>query len=297
MKWFAYFMVPGSLFVSSLLYAEEPAQLEWLLDVDVSYQQQTIGKSNTELSSLTLAPSLEWENLYLSLTIPWYEKSGEFYINGVRSQFITRCDRLTALKPARQTALIESGKITQKLLDKCVMVLDTLGQLNATHSGIGDVAGFARYHFLSETDNGWSTNLGVGYKSNSGDSDIGIGSGTQDLLLEWGVNFSRENFIFSLNAGYDFMSNDNSIQDVYQTKNFAYTSADISQGITDWLRLGASFNAQQAYVEHGVDTKIVSEYVNLAFFDQLNIHVYISQYNGDSLLPDNEVGVNLSYGF
>lgn len=284
-------------FLSPMIYAEEQANVDWLLDVDAGYQQQTINKFTAELTSVILAPTLEVGGLDLSLIIPWYQKQGEFYINGIRPRLITRCEGITSLTPARQKILIERGKLTQKLLDKCNMVLDALGDLNATQSGIGDITGFARYHFPIGADSGWGTSLGLGYKSSTGDSDTGIGSGTQDALLELGVFFTRDNFSFSVDAGYDVASGDDAIADVYQTQNVAYASINMSRNFTDWFTLGVSFNGQQAYVVHGEDTKILTEYIDVKPFDALNIHLYTSQYSGDDLLPDKEIGANFTYSF
>jgi hypothetical protein len=277
--------------------AEEQTSLEWLFDVDAGYQQQTIDKSTAELTSVIFAPSLELGNWDLSLNVPWYEKQGEFYINGTRPRLITRCERITNLKPARQKLLIELGKLTQKQLDRCEIVLETLTQLNAKHSGIGDITGFARYRFPLGDDSGWGASLGAGFKSDTGDSETGIGSGTQDGLFELGLFLQRDKFSFSVNLGYDAVSGDESIADIYQTQNYAYTSLNLSRSITSWLTLGASFSGQQAYVANGEDTKIVTEYIDLSFVENLNIHLYASQYSGDSLLPDKELGANITYSF
>jgi len=278
-------------------YAEDQTSLDWLLDIDVAYQQQNIGKSTADLTSVIIAPSLELGNWDLSLSLPWYEKQGEFYINGIRPRLITRCERITSLTPAKQKILIERGKITQKQLDRCDKVLDALSELNATHSGIGDITAFARYRFPLSADINWGTSFGVGYKADTGDSETGIGSGTKDGLLEFGVFYQRNTFSFSANAGYDFVSGDESVAEVYQTKNFAYTNINISKKITEWLTLGASFNGQQAYLVDAATTKIVTEYIDISPLDQLTLHFYISQYSGDSFLPDKELGANLTYSF
>lgn len=277
--------------------AKEKTTLDWMLDVDLGYQQQTIQKSTAELTSITFSPSVIWGNWDLSLTVPWYETQGEFYINGIRSRLAARCERITNLAPALQKLLVGRGLLTQKQIQTCDLALGLLTQLNAKQNGIGDVTGFAHYNFPLGADTGWGASLGVGYKSNTGDSDTGLGSGTQDGLFELGVFFAHEQFSLSLNAGYDFVSGDAAIADVYQTKNFAYTSINLSKDFTDWFRLGVNFSGQQAYIVHGGDTKIFTEYIDLTPFEKLSIHVFVSQYSGDDLLPDKEVGANLTYSF
>lgn len=278
-------------------HADEQTNLEWLFDVDAGYQEQTIDQSTAKLTSVIFAPSLELGNWDLSLNIPWYEKQGEFYINGTRPRLITRCERITSLKPARQNLLIALGKLTQIQLDRCEIVLETLTQLNAKHNGIGDITGFARYNFLLGDDTGWGTSLGLGYKSDTGDAETGIGSGTRDTQFELGVFFRRNKFSLNFNVGYDLVSGDESIADIYKTQNYAYASINLSRSFTDWLTLGVSFNGQQAYVANGEDTKILTEYINLSFVENVNIHFYTSQYSGDSLLPEKELGANLTYSF
>lgn len=281
----------------AVVHAEQQTDLDWLLDIDTEYQQQNIGKSTAELKSVVFAPSLELGGWDLSLTLPWYQKQGEFYINGVRPHLLTRCERITNLTPARQKILIERGKVTQKQLDRCDKILDTLAELNQTHSGIGDVTAFAHYHLPLGVDTGWGANFGLGYKADTGDSETGIGSGTKDGLLEFGVFYHGDTFSFSANAGYDVVSGDEAVADVYQTRNYAYTNFNISKKLTDWLTLGASFNGQQAYVSNDPATKNVTEYFDLTPIDQLTLHFYVSQYLGDGFLPDKELGANITYSF
>jgi hypothetical protein len=288
-------LVCGSccLLSSLTVRADDKISMDWFLDVDAGYQQQRIEKSTTELKSVTFAPSLGVGNWDLSLTVPWYEKQGEFYIDGIRPHLVTRCERLTNLIPARQKRLIETGKLTQKQLDGCDKILDALAQLNDMHSGVGDLTSFARYHSALGDSVDWSTNFGLGYKADTGDSETGIGSGTKEA----GLSYQANTFSFGANAGYDIASGDNSIDDIYQTRNYLYATLSAANKFTNWLTLGISLNAQQAYVVDEKNTKILTEYMDISPLDQLRVHLSVSQYSGDSYLPDKEVGANITYSF
>lgn len=269
---------------------------EWVFDFDGGRQQQTFNNSTADLTHVIFTGVWSLENWDASLDAPWYEKQGNFFINGVRPRLIIRCERLEALTPLRQKVLLALGKITQRQLNVCTILLNKIAQASMQNSGMGDVSGVIKYNYPLDDEARWSTHIGLGYKADNGDAETGIGSGTKDTSLESGIVFAGEKNSFSAVFGYNWVSDSSAIAGVYKSKNYAYVDIDCSHTFTDWFSAGAIYVNQQAYVDAGSATKITTGYIDFTATENLMLHIYLTHYSGSDT-PDKEAGLSIHYNF
>jgi hypothetical protein len=272
-------------------------EVDWSLDLGVGQQQQTFSNATAKLSSFSLTPSLTVNNWNLFVSLPWYRVKGDYFLEGNRPKFVTLCNRLNSLTSARKTLLVNNGIVTQQQVNNCAAFQAQLDDLNKVNSGLGDVSGFVQRLYELESDGTWSMTAGLGYKSDSGDVDLGLGTGTQDAMLEVGVNMQTEKNFLNAMLGYNLIVADEEIDDLYQSKNYAYASIDFSRSLTKWFSLGANWSAQQAYIEGEEATKFIRVYADFLFMPEAALRLYTSRYLGTENVPNSEAGVELSYRF
>lgn len=293
----------GSLFISCILFAsatkaDDAKDVDLGLDINLGHQHQSFNHYSADLTNLTFDPNLQVGNWDFSLAVPWYQKKGEFYIDGVRPRLLSQCEKLAEYTVEEIRELIRGGTDKQrKLVTRCKILQNQMDKLSATESGIGDITGFVHYSVAIGENTGWYTSAGLGYKTDSGDEDTGLGTGSRDTQVELSVGFSGEKYSFSIMGGYDAVSGDEPIGKAYRPQNYAYTSTDFSRAFTDWLTLGVNFSAQQAYIENGDTMKVLTVYVDFIPAENWNLHVYTSDYSGVKGAPNREIGASVQYSF
>lgn len=278
-------------------FADDKNGLDWGIDVNLGHQQQSFSTATAELTSVTFNPLLQVDNWNFSFSLPWYKSQGEYFVNGIRPLLITRCERLDSVTPARLQLLVQRGDITQKQIETCAILLSEVAKLNESHSGVGDISGFARYAKAVSDDGVWNASVGLGYKTDSGDSEAGLGTGTKEVMLDVGISMALSDYFFNIMLGYNMVSSHDDIEEIYSPKNYAYANVDLSKAITNWCTLGANVSAQQAYIEDGESTQSITGYVNFSLTSTLELHLYTSRYNASNYSPTSEVGANISYSF
>jgi hypothetical protein len=272
------------------------ADSNWNFDIGVDRQHQTFGQSTSDLTTVSFDPSFQSDNWLFSLSAPWYKTQGDYYLNGVRPRLITRCERLSSLSPARQAILIAKGKVTQKLINRCERLVDVKTRLDESQQGIGDITGFVNYSLPLVDDSSWSAIFGLGYKSDTGDVDSQLGSGTKDGLVEGGLSYGSDKASFGITLGYDFVSDGEKISGVYEPQNYAYAHFNGAYNLGDWVSIGFVASSQKAYVVGGHDVKSVTEYVTFSAGDHVSFKIYTVQFSGEES-PDKEIGASLSCSF
>jgi hypothetical protein len=277
--------------------SDENTDSDWSLDLSVGHQKQSFSSATARLSSLSINPSFSTGNWNFFVSLPWYKIEGDYYIDGYASRFATFCSRLNELTDIRKAQLIKLGKITTQQVKNCNAFQSRVEDLNEAKSGIGDVSGFVHYVYDLDDEGLWSATTGLGYKADTGDAELGLGTGTKDAIVELGVNLRTEKNFLGVLVGYTLNLTDQSVDEVYQSKNYAYVSIDASQSFTKWFSLGANWNMQQAYIEGEDATQFVTIYLDFSFFTDAALRLYTNRYKESEVAPDSEVGVELSYRF
>ncbi len=290
------------------VFADDTKNVNWGLDASLGYQQQNLESSTAKLSSFDLDPSLQINNWDFSLSLPWYKIQGRYFLNGTRPLLQRTCDAIQNLSAQQIKNRIQRKSIKKgitlteiKIDERYTSLTNSCAALdqanNEYHTGLGDVSGFTHYSIALDESSVWNVTTGLGYKTDSGDAEVGLGSGTKDTMIELGIGMVADKNTFTITLGYSFVASHDSAIEIYLPNNYAYTNLDFSRALTNWLTLGANIAAQQAYIEGGDATKSITAYSDFMLSPQLNLHIYTSRYGKTSYSPQSEVGANIRYSF
>ena len=304
-----YILVVSLTFTSAAtVFADDEKNVNWGLDVSLGHQQQSLESSTATLSNFDVDPSLQIDNWDFSLSLPWYKIQGRYFLNSTRPILQRTCDAIqnlsvekikdriqrNAIKKGRTLTEIKIDERYTNLTNSCV----ALNQANNEyHSGLGDISGFTHYSIALDESSVWNVTTGLGYKIDSGDAKVGLGSDTKDTMIELGIGMVTDKNTLTITLGYTFVASHDSEVGIYLPNNYAYVNLDLSRALTNWLTLGANIAAQQASIDGGEATKSITAYGDFTLTSQINLHIYTSHYGNTAYSPQSEVGANIRYSF
>lgn len=273
---------------SSNTHAEAPA---WHFDADASQRHQVFEDSSADLRSLTLIPSLAWNNWQLSLSLPWQSIEGEYFVNNHQASPKLLCQRYANLTPARQLRWRQRGRISTEQLADCPQQASAATASDKV-SGLSDAELFANY--VLPLDDIWLLNGGLGYKWDNGDVAQGLGTGTRELRLELGVSANWNAFTASLTGGQTQVDNTAPEQEV--ASHYSDIHADLRYQISDkWIANGGLHRQTALYP--GADAPgWLSLGINYSPWSTITLHAGVNHYASSVDYPQQEWRIGVSYG-
>lgn len=161
-----------------------------------------------------------------------------------------------------------------------------------TVDGWGDVNTAVTYFFDSNDDNAPLYDVKVNAKLNSGNPEMGLGSGTTDYTLQADVSQSYGDWILSGSVAYTFVGH---VADV-SLRNYGFVSFDVSKKLTEHGKLGMLFNSSQSAVDGSPAARDITLYYLYEFSKNQKMQAYYLK-GLQKGSPDQGAGVNLNVLF
>ena len=241
---------------------------------------------NSNINTIFVSPSLRWNNWTVSASLPWQQVDGEYFINHNYPNFSAVCSTIADLSTLHQQLLLNFGDLTEQQLQFCSQVTDGRSQSGEIASGLSDIELFANY-YLPFFGGNWETSLGVGFKWDNGDEQVGLGTGTQDLFLEGSWYLEQRQFSLLAVLGYNQIVKNNTGFDYL---DYGYTSLDLRLRLLSWLQPGVEYHFQQSNAGGYDDLDYVIGYLQLSNTKYWRGRLYYTDYLDQSGYPNQEYG-------
>ena len=266
----------------------------WGADFSVSTQHQEYELVSADMQNFIFSPYYQKGNWVFSGNIPWMKIDGDYFINGSAPRIVSLCSRLADTSPLIIQRLINRGRITQEQITRCDQINDVLDELEESQSGLGDISLSANYVWQwSSVDNMW-TAFGLEYKTDNGDFEKGIGSGSRDTSMTLGIGYQGEKWSNHLDASFTRVSATDS---TYEIEDYSALGAGIAYLFWERLTWGIDYQFEQAYLTGGADVKYFSTYVDWEITDAWNLRLAASDYDDLPEYPQTEYAVTLGFSF
>lgn len=171
------------------------------IDLSAEYVHQTFSDSDGDITTLNFSPWLRWgDNWEARLDLPLLRASGEYLVSSATPRLANFCS-FAQSHPRYLTYRLQQGRISQEQLALCDNISSATGQTD--NSGIGDITLWLNK--LIEVSDVWVLMPQVAYKSDTGDFESGLGSGSQDALTEISLLGQYQRLKLTLLTGYDWV--------------------------------------------------------------------------------------------
>lgn len=272
------------------------ADTDWNLALEAERIHQSFGDGDADIDTVTLSPSLHVGNWSLVATIPWQHIDGSYFVNNAYPNLEYICSAINGLTPAQKLLLIYRGSLTTDQVQYCSNTggIESL-TLEDSVEGFNDIELFANYYLPVFNDQITGT-AGIGYKHDNGDVDLGLGTGTRDLLVETSWLFDVAPVSMLLTLGYEHILQDNTAIDV-DINDYAYASLDGRWQLLDLAAIGVEYHYQQASADVLDDLDYLVYYLNLGRGSGWGARLFMTDYQNAKGYPDDEIGGSLSYTF
>ena len=161
-----------------------------------------------------------------------------------------------------------------------------------TVNGIGDVtAGITRY-LLNEEEHGFDFDLGANYKFATASEKKQLGTGKNDLAVQFAAGRSFGSLNSTLTVGYTFVGKPEGLG----YRNSWYTSFDSSYRFSKMISLGATYSASRSVTEGVPGTRDITAYFNFKPSKKTRIEIYYLK-GRTTQSPDKGGGITASLDF
>ena len=161
-----------------------------------------------------------------------------------------------------------------------------------TVNGIGDVtAGITRY-LLNEEEHGFDFDLGANYKFATASEKKQLGTGKNDLAVQFAAGRSFGSLNSTLTVGYTFVGKPEGLG----YRNSWYTSFDSSYRFSKMISLGATYSASRSVTEGVPGTRDITAYFNFKPSKKTHIEIYYLK-GRTTQSPDKGGGITASLDF
>lgn len=270
------------------------AASEWQFYLEAERIHQSFSDGDADINTFTFAPTLYWENLSLSLSIPWQQIDGSLFITNAYPNLEYLCGQINGLTSGQKMWLIYRGTLTQQQVQYCGNTggVETLQQEDSV-SGFNDVELFANY-YLPPFHDRVSGSVGLGYKHDNGDVEKGLGTGTRELFVETSWLLDADVVGLLLTLGYEnIIENETS----FDLQDYGYASVDVHMRLLEVARLGVEVHYQQAVADVLDDLTYLVYYLQLGTGEGVGARLFMTDYRDENNYPETEIGGSLSYAF
>ena len=158
--------------------------------------------------------------------------------------------------------------------------------------GIGDVtAGINRY-VLNEEDHGIDFDLGANYKFGTASDTKQLGTGKNDLAVQFVVGRSVGDFNSALTTGYTFVGKPPGLG----YRNSWFSSFDSSYRFSKMISLGATYSASGSTITGLPGPRDITGYLNFKLNKKLRFELYYLK-GRNSQSPDRGTGITGTFDF
>lgn len=262
----------------------ETADFDAGIDIQLDRSHQEFADESTNVTTVDIAPHLQYGNWDFSLDAPWMSADGNFVSSQFPPRVVSTCEK--AAQYSSYAAKHPDSRIA-KLLSEC-----QAGGVDASDSvsGMSDITAFARYGILLDEQGIWLLSLGAGYKFDNGDVDENLGSGTRNTLLEASLGASYGRFTGSLTGGYAFVGGGDEETDA----QYSYASLDLGVSPREWIMLGCALDYDESYVITADDVTAVTAYMKFKPWQHLRVKIYTRDFGAAEGYPEREYGGSMT---
>lgn len=276
------------------LAASANEEKKWGADISLSTQHQEYEIISADMNSLSISPYFKKDNWLFTVSVPWMQIDGDYFVNGNVPRVVNFCQRVDKASPQRLQRLVERGRITQKQLDRCNAFTDVLSEREESQSGLGDINLAAEYVYYWGQSESWWTSIGIGYKHDNGDVEKAIGSGSRDSNLDLGIGYEGIKWFSHLD--YSFVSV-SATKTPFAVDDYSGLAAGVGYNLLDNLSLGIDYQKEEAYLQTGEDIDYWSSYLHWLVTDNWSLILSASDYDSGVEYPESEYGMQISYSF
>lgn len=257
-------------------------------------QHQSFDNQSADIDTVALDPYLQFGNWTLSADIPWQQIDGDYFVNNNQPTVPNVCLQIAGLNAQQLTAFINRRPNGQALVDYCAAAVNTSDSSSQKVSGLSDITTYLGYGDLLDQQGLWYGMIVVGVKWDNADTDEGLGSGTQDLIIQGSANADNGVWIGTLVVGYNAIIG-GELESAYD--DYVYGSADIAARVGSVVKLGGRAEWQQAASDYSDDVSSVELYVVVAPLADLQLRLSATDYLDTEGYPDTEISGSVSYSF
>ncbi len=264
------------------------AHLTW--DMSIEHARQRFEDTDGHYTRVTLMPGVEWgDGWQMRLELPWQKTQGETVVARASPQLVSVCEWALS-HPRRVQMWLAQGRITQAQLDRCNDLGGGVASTNA--DGLADsILWVNRFIPLSER---WAVLPQLGYKSDSGDANTGLGSGTQDAIVEAGFYADVAPLSFYILIGHERVLKQSSLGDL---DDFNYATLELDYALSAQWAVATGIHHETTQVDYLDDMQSVSTQLNWRFLKSYNARLLLQRYNEESGYPELETAVSISISF
>jgi len=265
------------------------------VDIIMQRQHQDFGDISTNVDTIAIQPHVFFSNWDFNLYLPWQHADGEYFVNGFQPQATYLCQRLNNLSPTRTRLLQRRGRIDLNRVDTfCSSEGTAPSTQDSSESGLGDISAAAHYNFALDTSATWLLSLGIAYKWDNGDAEIGIGSGTREPSIDASLGYESGHWRASVAGGYALVYASDSNEDL---DNYAFASLDVAWKALSWLAVGVAGNFEQSYVPDADDITSAALYAEFIATTYLRLTLEGRSFLDTEGFPDREYTGKVTFTF
>lgn len=269
--------------------AAEP-EVHFFLDAEAVEQSFEYG--DADIYTITLSPSLSGEDWSVSLSLPWQQIEGRYFVNNRFPNLAYLCSQLATLSPRAKLILVRRGVVTPSQVAYCNQQHGDIEDVEASYEGLADADLFANYYLPTDFD-AVSGSLGIGYKHDNGDYEEGLGTGTREVYVETSWLWSAGAIEIMTSLGYQFIVNNST--DI-ELKDYGYGSLDLRWNAARYLAVGVEYHYLQANADILDDMDYIDWYLQLGRAYGVSLRLVYTEYDEDGY-PEEEYRANLSYSY
>ena len=262
------------------------------LGVHYDHEYQRFDETHATIDTVSVAPWVRWSDVVVSLDLPWQEVDGEYYVNGSQANAPRICEQLASLTPLQLQIFINRREKGQTLVDYCAQF--NVSTLHDSASGWGDAGIVVSRGLFLDRKRVWYGVMTLGYTDDNGDWEQGLGSGTQDVLMEFMLNGDSGQAYVSVIGGYQKIVGGD-LEDAYN--NYGYVQIDTALHCNAFIDLGAFTEWQQAASDWSDDVSSVALYVRINPTKTVQWQLIAKDYLDTENYPDYTISSRISLRF
>lgn len=256
------------------------AELSFGTGISFEYDYQSFSEGDADLVTLGLSPNISSGNWFFALDIPWQKVDGSISLNQ-RPRLDNICSILNSGRPLSP----RFSNLRNSILQYCS------AQTGSDGSGLSDIGILASYGFnLGD----WFSSISASYQSDNGDSDKGLGSGTQDGTIELTLQGNHGFVSTRFSVAYNMVLG-GELEDFYD--NTALASFSLSSPIHKPWVFGTGYQYQQASASYTEDLNSIDIFGEFNFKDHYSLRVSYLNYLDAEFYPDYSISAAFYISF
>lgn len=256
------------------------AEMSFGAGVNLEYDHQSFAEYDADLVTLGLSPNMASGKWFFALDIPWQKVDGGISLNQ-RPRLDNICSILNSGRPTPP----RFSNLRNSILQYCS------AQTGNDGSGLSDVGILTSYGFNLGL---WFSSLSASYQSDNGDTDKGLGSGTQDGTLEWTLQGNHRFISTTFSLGYNFVLG-GEFEEYFD--NTAFASFSLSSPIQKPWVFGGGYAFQQASTSYTEDLNSIDIFGEFNFSNHYSLRVSYLNYLDAEFYPEHSISVAFYMSF